>query len=163
MLKQTQAIGSDSQILIQERKMKRLAMALLVLAIVLCLVAAGCGKKNPGAETTTTETTTAIPETVTEADLGVPVYTGATIEGSVEKAATETGTTVSASFTTPDALDKVAEFYKAEGEKAGNYSGSTSGSTGSFEIKNDAGAISITLESVDETSTSIKIVRTVSN
>ena len=131
-----------------------------ILAVLLCIAVAvsGCGRPQqtyttPDGKVTTTKTgpnsgkvefqgkegkvtvETNQGQTVTEADLGVPVYPGVTVL-STNKMDMNGGKMEQYSLSTTDSVDKVAEFYKSNLKNVVNSSSGSSddGQTATFTV-----------------------------
>ena len=108
----------------------------LVFALVAAIMLVGCARKHtyygPGGKVTVNEkgggsktvqvqtgegkaTIDVNKKSITEAELGAPVYPGATVEvsGNYEGAAGQSGNMKQTMLTTPDGFDKVFAFYKS--------------------------------------------------
>jgi len=105
-------------------------------------------------------------KTVTEAEVGVPVYPGATAELTGNYAATGQQESVQHTMlTTPDSFDKVAAFYKANLKNVGASTVQDMGGNGKvamFQVKGADGseiAVNIIADK-DKEATKIQIVKT---
>jgi hypothetical protein len=101
--------------------------------------------------------------TVTEAELGIPVYPGATVKGSskMEGAATgNQGVLEMYTLATPDSLEKVAAFYKSNLKNVKNSFVQGSGDQGMamFSIGDD-GAITVNIVSDKNKETVIQVAK----
>jgi hypothetical protein len=100
--------------------------------------------------------------TVTEAQLGVPVYPGATVKGSSKMEGTATGNIGAIEMypLTPDSLEKVTAFYKSNLKNVQNSVVQESGDQGMamFYIGND-GAISVNIASDKNKETVIQVAK----